>query len=305
MLLLGGTGFIGAHLASRLVAEGRAVVAVDVERHFGAAGPDEVAVVGEWRRRALLDDVEVVHADVLDVARLRALVDEWSPAAVVHLANLPLAWVAASEPALAERAILGATGSVLHALDERPVRLVYVSSSMVYGTFDREPMPEEAPLRPANAYGRLKLAAERAVRASRPNAVVVRPSAVYGPGDADGRILQRLVDAAQGAGTVEVDDPETALDFTWVGDLAAGLAAAASVPGAAGETFNLTRGVARTLAEAAAIAGVALRVRRPAEPHVRRGALDVTRARNVLGYRPTVDLEDGLPALADWAAAPA
>ena len=81
--------------------------------------------------------------------------------------------------------------------------------------------------------------------------------------------------------------------------------AAASVPGVAGETFNLTRGVARTLAEAAAIAGVALRVRRPAEPHVRRGALDVGRARDVLGYRPTVDLEDGLPALARWAAAPA
>lgn len=305
MLLLGGTGFIGAHLASLLVSQGRAVVAVDVERHFGAAAPAEVALAAGWRRRALLDDVEVVHADVLDVAGLRALVDAWSPAAVVHLANLPLAWVAAGEPQLAERAIVGATGSVLHALDDRRARLIYVSSSMVYGTFDREPMPEQAPLRPANAYGRLKVAAERAVRAARPDAVVVRPSAVYGPGDANGRILQRLVNAAQDAGILEVDDPETALDFTWVGDLAAGLAAAVSVPGAAGETFNLTRGVARTLAEAAAIAGVALRARRPDVAHVRRGALDVARARTVLGYRPTVDLEDGLPALAAWAGAPA
>lgn len=304
MLVLGGTGFIGAHLASRLVSEGRAVVAVDVDRHFGAAPPDQVNLAATWRRRALLTGIEVVHADVHDAAGLRGLVDAWSPAAVVHLANLPLAWVAVDEPALAERAIVGATTSVLHALDGRRVRLIYVSSSMVYGPFGREPMPEEAPLRPANPYGRLKVAAERAVRAARPDAVVVRPSAVYGPGDANGRILQRLVDAAGDPGTLEVDDPEAALDFTWVGDLAAGLSAALSVPSAAGQTFNLTRGVARTLAEAAAIAGVALRVRRSDEPPVRRGALDVSRARNVLGYRPTVDLEDGLPALAGWAGAP-
>ena len=103
---------------------------------------------------------------------------------------------------------------------------------------------------------------------------------------------------------LEVDDPSTALDFTWVGDLAAGLAAATAVPGAAGGTFNLTRGVARTLAEAATVADVTLRVRRPAVPRPRRGALDVSRARAVLDYRPIVDLEDGMPSLADWARAP-
>lgn len=305
MLLLGGTGFIGAHLAARLVAEGRQVVAVDIGRHFGAATSAEVAAAAAWRCRALLAEVEVVHADVLHAAEVRSVVDARSPTAVVHLANLPLAWVAARDPTRAERAILGATASVLRALDGRATRLLYVSSSMVYGAFDREPMPENGPLRPANHYGRLKVAAEQMVRAARPDAVIVRPSAVYGPGDANGRILQRLVDAARGEGVLEVDDPSTALDFTWVGDLAAGLVAATAAPGAAGGTFNLTRGVARTLAEAAAVAGdVTLRVSGPAVPRPRRGALDISRARAVLGYRPTVDLEDGMPSLADWARAP-
>lgn len=293
--MLGGTGFIGAHLAARLVAAGHPVLAVDAERHFGDAAAPAVAEAARWRRETLLGGVEVVRADVLDVGRLRALVLEQRPAAVVHLANLPLAWVAAGAPELAEEAILGATTSVLAALDGVATRLVYVSSSMVYGPFTRQPMPEAEPLRPAGRYGELKAAAEARVRSARPDAVVVRPSAVYGPGDANGRILQRLAEGASA-----VDDPETALDFTWVGDLADGLLAAATVPAAAGETFNLTRGRARTLAEAAAILGVELTVDPDAPPRPRRGVLCVQRARDVLGFAPAVDLEDGLPALAGW-----
>ena len=304
MLVLGGAGFIGAHLAARLRAAGREVVAVDAHRSWGNASPEDVAAAAAWRRRELLAGVEEVALDVRDADALRAEVRARRPAAVVHLANLPLAWVATRRPALAQRDILDPTTSVLDALAGHPARLVYVSSSMAYGPFDRAPMPEDAPLRPVDPYGRAKAAAEDAVRARRPGSVVVRPSAVYGPGDPNGRILRRLVDAGADGTAVEVDDPASALDFTWVGDLADGLARACGVPEAAGLAFNLTRGVARTLAEAAAIAGdVELRVARLAEPRPRRGALDVARARAVLGYAPAVDLEDGLPRLAAWSRA--
>lgn len=296
--MLGGAGFIGAHLCAHLVAAGRPVVAVDAGRHFGDAPPATVAAAARWRRRELLLGVKVVDADVLDTGTLEGLVTEHRPAAVVHLANLPLAWVADHDPALGRRAILDATTSVLRALDSSPARLVYVSSSMVYGPFAHEPMREAGPLRPVGAYGRAKRAAEDAVRSARADAVVVRPSAVYGPGDPNRRIVHKLLDAAHAGTPLAVDDPATALDFTWVGDLADGLVLAATVPGAAGGTFNLTRGVARTLREAAELLGVELTRAPEATPRPRRGALDISSARALLGFAPRADLEDGLPLLA-------
>ena len=135
----------------------------------------------------------------------------------------------------------------------------------------------------------------------------MRPSAVYGPGDANGRFLQRLVEAATTGSTLQLTaDPATLLDFTWVKDLARGIADAATSPHAVCETFNLTAGRARSLSEAIDVVracghAVAVR-RRPATTlRPRRGSLDITRARDVLGYRPRCTLEDGLAAYLDAA----
>ena len=146
------------------------------------------------------------------------------------------------------------------------------------------------------------------MRASRQPWTIVRPSAVYGPGDCNGRFLQRLVEAATTGVPLQLTaDPATRLDFTWVKDLARGLADAATNPGAIGETFNLTAGNARSLGDAIDV------VRRTATPSPcaagragrcarRRGTLDIARARTVLGYRPRCSLEDGLAAYLDTAA---
>lgn len=310
VVVLGGTGFVGAHLCRRLAVEGRTVVAVDAELRYGASGAalDVAERAAAWRRAELLPGVAVA---VLDVARdqdaLAGFLRETDPEAVVHLANLPLASVAARDPAAAEATIVGATVRVaeaLRALGGERRRLVYASSSMVYGDFTREPMPEDGPTEPRDPYGRCKLAAERALRGAAGDGldvVVVRPSAVYGPGDGNRRVLHHLLAAARAGLPLTVDDPATRLDFTWVGDLVDGLVRTLDVPDAAGRTFNLTRGVARTLAEAAEIAGgIPLQIARATHRRPRRGALDIARARAVLGYAPAVDLERGLPALAVW-----
>jgi nucleoside-diphosphate-sugar epimerase len=132
---------------------------------------------------------------------------------------------------------------------------------------------------------------------------------VYGPGDANGRFLQRLVEAATTGRTLQLTaDPATRLDFTWVQDLARGLAGAATCPGAVHETFNLTAGESRSLREAIDVVrarghAVAVRTRPSVTPRPRRGTLDIARARAVLGYRPRCSLEEGLAAYLDAAIA--
>lgn len=298
VVVLGGGGFVGAHLCHRLAGGGHLVTAVDAGLSWGPPERAErVRRAAAWRRARLLEGVEVLDGDVRDGRRLAALLLERAPEVVVHLANVPLAAWAERRPAEARAGIVAATASVLRALPPS-ARLVYVSSSMVYGDFASEPMPEDGPCRPLGIYGRLKLEAERLVLAAAPDrACVVRPSAVFGEGDGHGRIVDLLRDAAAEGRPLTVDDPEARLDFTWVQDLAEGLARAALLP-LPGAVLNLARGEARSLAEAAAIVGATLvRSDRP-QVRPRRGALDVARARALIGYAPSVGLEEGLGRLA-------
>jgi nucleoside-diphosphate-sugar epimerase len=290
------------------------VTVLDADRSYGPATAEQRAWAREWRARELLAGAEIVRAALEDGARLRREVRARRPEVVVHLANLPLPAVARRRPSEAVRSIAGSMRTVLDALTGAPglQRLTYVSSSMVYGDFAREPMPEHGPLRPRDHYGRLKLRAEGMARAwaqAGGPLTVVRPSAVYGPGEINGRFAQRLVEAALGGVPLLLDAaPGTRLDFTWVGDLAWGIAEASLAPAGRGETFNLSRGEARTLEEAVARAGDVPVVRAGAgtwRPAPRRGALDISRAARLLGYAPRVGLEDGLEAYAGAAAWPA
>jgi nucleoside-diphosphate-sugar epimerase len=172
---------------------------------------------------------------------------------------------------------------------------------MVYGDFSAEPQPEDGPLRPVEPYGRLKLAAELTLAALAPAAgvplVVVRPSAVYGPGDANGRVVQRAVEAAaDGARFVLTAPPGTRLDFTHVEDVAAGLHAAALADEAPGRTYNLTAGAAHPLARVLDACPGLVWETGPRDPFRRpqRGTLDTRRARTDLGWAPARSLSEGV-----------
>jgi len=308
VLLIGGGGFIGAHLARELLDRRHEVVVLDDDRTYLPGGEPDAVRARAWRRTALLCGAELRVGGPDDRALLAHEVRAAAPDAVVHLANLPLAGVAAADPREARRSIVQGTANVIAALAPS-ARLTFVSSSMVYGDFSQDPQPETAPLRPCEPYGACKLEAERLVRASGLRWTIVRPSAVYGPGDANGRFLQRLVEAATTGRTLQLTaDPATRLDFTWVKDLARGLADAALSPAAVGETFNLTAGRSRSLDDAIGVVrahghAVAVRRRPPTTPRPRRGTLDIARARSVLGYRPSCSLEEGLAAYLDVAVA--
>ncbi len=307
-VLVGGAGFIGAHLARRLLDAGERVVVLDAGVDYRRSSPGATAALLAWRRRVLLHGAEIVAGDARDPAALEAALRAAGPRHVVHLGNLPLADVAAADPLAARAGIVGATTNVLRAVAALPRRptLTYVSSSMVYGDFACDPMGESGPLRPRSAYGRLKLDAERRLRAGARRAgvtvTIVRPSAVYGPGDVNGRILQRLVDAAVFERPfVLTAAPATRIDFTWVQDAAAGIHAAALRGDGPPRAYNVTAGSAQTIAAAIEI----VRDRVPGLDVVlgcedalapRRGSLDIARARRELGWTPSRTLESGLDA---------
>jgi nucleoside-diphosphate-sugar epimerase len=306
VLVTGGGGFIGHSLVTRLCkrADPVDVVAADLGRPRlppGATAVNErIAAV---RRERIADAATLVPLDVRDSAAVFDLVREVSPTVVVHLAAVSVADDAARNPGLTEQVNVTGLAHLLAALAGSATRLVFLSSSFVYGDFESSVVDERHPLRPSGPYGMTKFQGEQLVRAAGAlhglSTVIVRPSAVYGPYDSNRRIVQKLIEEARRGSPSTLRGAEGVLDFTYVDDLAAGLELAAFHPSAPGRTFNLTAGKGRSLRELCEVLRAHYPGHRareePADPtKPRRGTLDVGHARMVLGYEPTWDLESGI-----------
>lgn len=312
VLITGGAGFVGSHTARRLMDLGEQVFILDYFHRYVYPIQPTVIENTQYRFDVFLRGAEIVYGTTTLKDDLRRYVSEIKPDFVLHLAGLPMANTALKQSEEAFDSIVRGTVNMLEILrDHASVqKFLYVSSSMVYGDFAMCPIPEDAHVSPREIYGGMKLAGEVMVgvygqRFEIPY-TIVRPSAVYGPTDNNRRVLQVFVEqAVQGLGVTAHNAESTVLDFTYVTDLARGLAAALTSPAALGETFNLTRGDGRTLAEAIGI----LRRRFPMlqvdevagdDFRPRRGALDIAKAKQVLGYEPTYSLEDGIDEYIDF-----
>ncbi|MGH2971983.1 MAG: NAD-dependent epimerase/dehydratase family protein [Gaiellaceae bacterium] len=305
VLVTGGAGFIGSHVCAALAAEGHEVVAVDPLRTYAYSFEAHHWHGLRYRREVLLRDSRVVVASTENRDELRKVVLEARPEYILHLGALPLATVARVSADHAFESILRGTFNLVElALEVGVQKLLYVSSSMVYGDFTQMPMPEGARTAPKDPYGGFKLAGEVIVETfSRGHGLpyaIVRPSAVYGPTDMNDRIVQRFVECALWNRPLTVLDPEnTYLDFSYVKDVVQGMIKVLLSP-VQNETFNITAGEGRTLSELYDL----LRERYPDMPvevstktedfRPKRGALDVSKARELVGYDPQYTLERGV-----------
>jgi nucleoside-diphosphate-sugar epimerase len=186
-------------------------------------------------------------------------------------------------------------------------KFVYVSSSMVYGSFEQA--DEETECRPMGQYAILKWAGEQLVRDySRRTGLshaIVRPSAVYGPLDVEDRVVSRFIMGAMRGEKLQVRGPWETLDFTHVSEAAYGIAAAATSLSVTWGTYNISRGRVRTLLEAAELAvktvgsGVVESVASdPTFPS--RGILNVGAAWRDLEFAAKIDIEDGFRNYYTW-----
>jgi nucleoside-diphosphate-sugar epimerase len=306
-LVTGCAGFIGSHLVESLLADGHDVVGVD---SFNPNYPAEDKWANLERPREhdafAFRDADLASADVDD------LLD--GCATVFHLAAEP--GVRASWGRRFDRYVhnnVTATQRLLEAASAEPGRrVVYASSSSVYGDAESLPTREDATPQPLSPYGVTKLAAEHLCQLYHAEhdveAVALRYFSVYGPRQRPDMAFRRFCDAAIERRPIEIfGHGRQTRDFTFVADIVAATRAAAEADGVAGEVFNVGGGsrvsLNSTLEELSAIAGRPLDVRRrPREDgDVLHTGADITNARERLGYEPLTTLADGLRAEFEWA----
>lgn len=309
VLITGGAGFIGSHIACHLVERGIPTILVDpFIQYFSPLEPESSVYhrYMEERFRGIRDKVTFVRGDTRNKAGMRRIITQYRPTHIIHLAALPIANISNSFTEEAVDCTLIGTVNLLDIIRDVDFvhRFVYASSSMVYGDFQYTPADEEHPKHPKDVYGGAKLGGEVMTqvygRRFGIEYAVVRPSAVYGPTDVNRRVSQIFVEnALRGKPLILKGGGETVLDFTYVKDIARGFVLAAIEPGGKNEVFNITFGEGRSLLEFVEILQVMIPgiriVVEPAEGHVpKRGALDISKAKNLLGYQPRYCLEAGL-----------
>jgi len=306
-LVTGCAGFIGSHLAESLLADGWAVLGVDCfnENYAPADKWANLEVAREYDDFAFRAD-DLVTADV---AGLLADCD-----AVFHLAAEP--GVRSSWGTRFDRYVhnnVTATQRLLEATSSEPGRrVVYASSSSVYGDAEELPTREDATPQPLSPYGVTKLAAEHLCQLYHAeqgvHAVALRYFSVYGPRQRPDMAFRRFCEAAIDHRPLELyGHGRQTRDFTFVADIVAATRAAAEAGGVAGEVLNVGGGARvslnSTLERLSAIAGRPLDVRRrPREDgDVLHTGANITRARTRLGHEPSTSLEAGLAAELEWA----
>ena len=304
-LVSGTAGFIGSHLTEQLLAQGDEVIGVDafLDNYPRERKLAQIAAALEQPSFRLVEGL----LQEIDLVELLDGVDQ-----VFHLAAVPgvrPSWGREFQT-YADNNVL-ATQRLLEACRERRVqRLVYASSSSVYGDTDQLPMNEDALTLPFSPYGVTKLAGEHMVRLYHRNfgmeTVSVRYFTVYGSRQRPDMAIQRFLRAAADGGGVTVyGDGEQSRDFTHVADIVdATLRAAAR--GTPGRVYNVGGGsrvaVNELLALIEQVTGRRLPVERtPAKPgDVRATLADCSSARQDLEFTPRVSLKEGLEQQWAW-----
>jgi UDP-glucuronate 4-epimerase len=299
-VVTGAAGFIGSHLSEQLQADGHEVVAVDSFTDYYERSRKE-------RNAAALDVLELDLAD----APLEPVVS--GADGVFHLAGQPGVRASWGESfGLYLRRNVLATQRLFEAAAAADVRVVFASSSSVYGDAERYPTAEDVAPRPISPYGITKLACEQLAhaigRGQGLDAVLLRYFTVYGPRQRPDMAFTAMLEAlARGARFQLFGDGTAARSFTYVGD-AVSATIAAMERGRNGEVYNVGGGDEATMNEAIAlaerVAGRTLDVVRGAAAtgDVRRTKADVAKAGAELGWSPRTGLEAGMEAQWRWAA---
>jgi UDP-glucuronate 4-epimerase len=295
-VVTGAAGFVGSNLAERLVARGHEVVGVDCFTDYYDPAEKEQNAIGLDIRR--LDLAE----DPLDLDGVDGVFHLAAQAGVRSCGDV--------FPVYVRRNLL-ATHRVFEAAAAAGVRVVFASSSSVYGEAEAYPTPEDATPQPISPYGITKLACEQLAHAYAGgfglDAVVLRYFTVYGPRQRPDMFFRRACEALLAGSSFEIyGSGEQSRSFTEVGDaVEATIAAMERAP--AGGIFNVGGGEEASMLEAIAelerVSGRTLDVTHvgSAKGDVRRTKADVSRILETLGWEPRTGLRDGLSTMWSWA----
>jgi NAD dependent epimerase/dehydratase len=305
VLVTGAGGFIASHLVERLLHEG-----VRVRAFVRYNSRDEAGFLREVKAQ---EGLEIVAGDLRNMGAVESAVEGIET--VFHLGaviSIPYSYVNPVE--VVESNVTG-TLNVLMACRKWGVeRVVHTSTSEVYGTARVVPIDESHPLQGQSPYSASKIGAEKLAESfwdsySLP-VVTVRPFNTYGPRQSARAVIPTIVSQALLREVVHLGNLEARRDFTYVDDTVEGFMMAAITEGIEGVVVNLGTGEDISVREVAetiiALTGRKVRIEveeermRPERSEVMRLVSDNRLAREKIGWRPEVSLEDGLRKTIDW-----
>lgn len=305
VLVTGAGGFIGSHLAERLVREGARVRAMV---RYGSAGR-----WGWLDDSPLVKEMEVFAGDIRDSGNVRRAMEECD--AVLHLAALIAIPYSYHAPDSYVRTNIDGTLNVLEAarLLKTP-RVVHTSTSEVYGTALRVPIDEEHPLQGQSPYSATKIGADKLVesyyRSFDLPVVTIRPFNTFGPRQSTRAVIPTIITQALAGQEIRLGSLTPTRDLNYVSNTVDGFLLGASVADVEGETINLGSGeeisvgdlaksIIRLVGRDVPIVTEEQRLR-PEKSEVNRLLADNTRARQRLGWKPEVSFEQGLTKTIEW-----
>jgi nucleoside-diphosphate-sugar epimerase len=305
VLLTGGAGFIGSHLAERLLADGCRVVVLDnlytgklknIKRCLD--DPNFHFIKGDIRDKKVVD-MATVGVDI-----------------VIHQAAITSVPLSIRNPKLTHDVNVAATVNLLKLCKQKGVRrFIFASSAAVYGAAKKVPISESAPTKPLSPYGESKLRVEKYCQKFWSErgleTVCLRYFNVFGPRQPPGqyagvisRFFDRLKDKLP---PIIYGDGEQTRDFVYVDDVVEATVSALGCGEAAGKILNIGTGKATSINQLSRIfmklmrcSDIEPKYAAPRVGDVRHSQADITKAKEVLGYKPRVSLERGLEKFIEW-----
>lgn len=305
LLITGAAGFIGSNLALHALKQGWRVRGLD---DFSASDGSNLSAAG--------NSMELIRGDLCDPGTVRAACAGID--CVLHHAAIVSVPRSVDDPMRNHEVNTTGTLRLLLAAQEAGVRrVVFASSSAVYGDTEILPIHEEVPAHPLSPYATSKLASEWYLRNASHllgiETVCFRYFNVYGPhqdpnSPYSGVLARFILQMLEGRQPAIFGDGEQTRDFTYVEDVVQAnlLACTAPAERVNGRTFNIATGcrislnqIYRLLQPETGYAGPP-RYEAPRRGDIRHSLADITRAQEVLGYQPAVPLEDGLRRTVEW-----
>lgn len=307
VLVTGGSGFIGSAVVRALAGRGDQVLAVDTGRSPALAQLEEDHP----------GKVSFAAGDITEWPQIAQAIKTFRPNAVVHCAAIVGVLNSVAAPITTMRVNVEGSLNLFEAMRLFDVpRLVHISSEETYGPFDADIIDESHPARPLQPYGISKYAVEQLardyVRTHGMEILHVRTCWVYGPRLPRPRVPKILIDAIVDNHPCHLEQGgDFRVDHIYVDDCVGGILKVLDHPSHRFDVYNIATGAAPSLAE---IVDVLNRLAPGAQLSVaagnyefakgvgavKKGALDISRARGELGYAPRHDIRSGLAAYLEW-----
>ena len=299
--LVGGAGFIGHNLALYLSKENYIPYIID-DLSINNLNDNSVSNANDistlQKRIQLLNqhNIEFIEKDAGNYELLDFILSQIRPNAIFHLAGVSHMSKAHENPRLCFESSLITLNNCLELARKYNAKLLFNSSSTVYGNFDVLSVDESTICKPIGAYATYKYLGEKMVqlygKQYNLDYTIIRPSALYGPRCISYRITQKIPHKALRGEEIRISSPNRKLDFTHVDDFSEGIRLILNSKNSNGEVFNLTYGNARPISDLIEIAKeiiptLKINVSKSVDDGPIRGTLSTNKAKKLLGYKST------------------